>query len=143
MVVNEVFLRLLLSKLLQRICPEDVAHETVGGRLPEAVERLEVFESVQFGAQTTVDAEELLVHDRRQRQTAERLKTSLVHSLAVFVLALQLECEVIRQVSALVVAAQQPERVRVPDLKRPEVQHALDREVTTVDVVTQEEISGL
>ena len=142
-VVHEVFLCLLLTELLQRICPKNVAHEAVCRRLPEAIERLDVLESVKLWAETTVDAKELLVHDGRQRQTAERLQTCLVNLLAVLVLALQFEGEVVGQVTTLMVASQQPKSVGVPDLKRPEVKYTLDREVTTVNVVTQEEVAGL
>ena len=37
MVVDKVFLRLFLTKVLERVGPEDVAHKTVGRRLAEAV----------------------------------------------------------------------------------------------------------
>ena len=38
MVVNEVFSCLFLSELFQWICPENVAHKTVGGRFAEAID---------------------------------------------------------------------------------------------------------
>ena len=72
-----------------------------------------------------MDAEELLVHDGGERQSAEALHARVVDALGVLVLALELEGEVVRQVAALVVAAQQEQRVRVPHLERPQVQHAL------------------
>jgi hypothetical protein len=80
---------------------------------------LQVVQSVELGAQTAVYAQELLVHDRSQGQCAERVHTGFVDSFRVFVLALELECEVISQMSAFVVSTEQPERVRVPDLERP------------------------
>jgi hypothetical protein len=86
---------------------------------------LQVVQSVELGAQPTVYAQELLVHDGRQRQCAERVHACLVNGFRVFVLALELECEVVGQMPALVVAAEQPERVGVPDLQRPQVQNAL------------------
>lgn len=69
---------------------------------------LEILKCVQLGTETTVNAQKLLVHDGRKRQSAERLHARLVHSLRVLVLTLELEGEVISQVAALVVAAQQP-----------------------------------
>lgn len=66
-----------------------------------------------------MNAEELLVHDRRQRQRTEGFDARLVNPLAVFVLALEFECEVVRQMSALVIASQKPEGIRIPDLQRP------------------------
>jgi hypothetical protein len=41
------------------------------------------------------------------------------------VLALKLEGKVIGQMTAFVVAAEQPERIWVPDLERPQIKHAL------------------
>ena len=40
-------------------------------------------------------------------------------------LTFQLECKVIRQVSAFMVASKQPESIWVPDFERPKVQYAL------------------
>lgn len=50
-----------------------------------------------------MDAKELLVHNGRQRQCAEGLHAGIVYLLGVFVLAFELEGEVIRQMSAFVV----------------------------------------
>jgi hypothetical protein len=87
MIVNEELLRLFLSEFFQRISPEDVAHETVGWWFSEAIDlqvltenrfaeatttyRLDIFESVQLGTQSTMDAEKLLVHDGSKRKSAE------------------------------------------------------------------------
>jgi hypothetical protein len=38
MVVDEVFLRLFLTKVFKRIGPENVAHETMGRGLAESVD---------------------------------------------------------------------------------------------------------
>lgn len=68
-----------------------------------------------------MDTEELLVHDGGQRQRAERLDARLVDLLVVLVLAFELKREIIRKMSALVVATQQPQCVGVPDLQRPKI----------------------
>ena len=60
--------------------------------------------------------EELLVHDGRERQGTERLGTCVIYPLRIFVLAFELEGEVVGQVAAFMVATQKPERVWVPDL---------------------------
>lgn len=73
-----------------------------------------------------MNAKELLVHDRSQRQRAERFHASVVDPFGVFVLALELECEVVRQVSTFVVPPEQPEGVWVPDLERPKVKNTLE-----------------
>lgn len=74
-----------------------------------------------------MNTQELLVHNRRQRQRAEGFDASLVDFLAVLVLTFEFECEVIRKMSAFVVASQKPECVGVPDLQSPEVENALKK----------------
>lgn len=98
---------------------------------------LYILECMQLRAETTVDTEELLVHDRRQRQSAERFNARLIDPLAILVLALQLESKVVRQVTALVVTAQKPERVGIPDLQCPQVQNAL-RKVSEAHTISQQ-----
>jgi hypothetical protein len=80
---------------------------------------------VQLGTETTVNTQELLVHNSSEGKGAERLHASLVHGLGVFVLALQLEGEVIGQMATLVVTTHEPESVGVPDLESPEVENTL------------------
>lgn len=80
---------------------------------------------MQLRAETTVNAEELLVHHRRQRQGTERFKTSLINAFAVLVLTLQFESEVVCQVATLMVTPQKPKRIRIPNLQSPEVENTL------------------
>lgn len=93
----------------------------------QATHALDVLESVQLRTQTTVNAQKLLVHDGGQRQRAERLHALVIDGFRVLVLALQLEREIIGQVATLVVAAQEPKGVRVPDLQTPKVEHTLSK----------------
>lgn len=64
---------------------------------------------MQLRAETTVNAKELFVHNCRQRQRTEGFQTCLVDPFTIFVLALQLEGEVVRQVATFVITPQQPE----------------------------------
>jgi hypothetical protein len=59
------------------------------------------------------------------------------------VLAFQLESEVVGQVAALVVTTEQPQGVGIVNLERPQIQNALDAEVSSVDVITQEKVASL
>ena len=110
----------------------------------------DVVEIVYLWAESAVDAEELLVHERGQREAVERVHARVVHALRVLDLAwklkmnfafslvrmtekrvcltLLLEGEVFREMSALVVASQEEERVGVDQLQGPQVDHALDNE---------------
>ncbi|KAI8035088.1 hypothetical protein M5D96_012181 [Drosophila gunungcola] len=133
---------LLVAEVLQWVRPQQVAHGAEGGRLLEAVEPPNVLQLVYLGRKAAVHAQELLVHERRQRQAVERVHAGVVHALRVLDLALLLEGEVLGQVPALVVAAQQEQRLRIGDLQRPQIQDALDAEVAPIDVVAQEQILG-
>jgi hypothetical protein len=120
---------------------------------------LQIIQGVELWTQTTVYTQELLVHDRSQRQCAERVHACFIYCLRVLVLALELECEVISQMSAFVVSTEQPERVWVPDLQGPQIQDTLwlvnicamlacdysylDTEVTTIHIIAQKEVARL
>jgi hypothetical protein len=68
-----------------------------------------------------VYAQKLLVHDRGEWEGAKRLQACFVHALGVLVLAFSLEREVVGQVTALMVAAEEEERIWIPDLEGPKV----------------------
>ena len=119
--MNEEVACLLLTEFLQRVGPENIAHQTVSGGFLKAIDSFDILKGVQLWAETAVDTEELLVHDRRQRQRAERFDAGLVDLFAVFMLAFEFKGEIIRKMSALVVATQQPQCVGIPDLQRPEI----------------------
>ncbi len=103
----------------------------------------EVIKSMKLRAEATVNAEELLVHNSSQRQAAEGLDAGVVNSLGVCVPTFQLEGEVVCQVAAFVIAPEEPERVWVMDLERPQVEHAFDAEVASIYIVSKEEIASL
>lgn len=88
MVVDKVLGGILLvSKVLERVRPENVAHEAVGGGLPEAVDRTKVVKGMELGGEAAVDAEELLVHNGGEGQVAKRVHAGIVDRLRVLVLA--------------------------------------------------------
>lgn len=90
-----------------------------------------------------MNAQELLVHDGREWQRTETFHASIVNFFRVLVFALEFEREVVGQMSAFVVSPQEEKSVRVPDLERPQVQHALDGEVTSIDIISQEQIASI
>lgn len=84
-VVDEIVCSFLLPKFLQRIGPQDIAHETMSRRLTEAINlfprfrtqsdvrmynkstyRLDIFQGMQLWAETPMNAKKLFVHNRRQ-----------------------------------------------------------------------------
>jgi hypothetical protein len=58
-------------------------------------------------------------------------------------LAFEFEGEVVSQVATFMVSSQQPEGLGVMDLETPEVEDTLYAEVASIDIVTEEEVSGL
>jgi hypothetical protein len=86
MVVDEEVVGLLLSKLLERVGPENITHQAVRGWFPETINlcqlaiapttstltyALQVIQCMELGAQAAVYAQELLVHNCSQGQCAE------------------------------------------------------------------------
>lgn len=71
MIMHKELGRLFLSKLFQGISPQKIAHQAMCWWLPEAVDLAQVVKSVELGRKTSVNAQELLVHDRSQGQRAE------------------------------------------------------------------------
>lgn len=85
--MHKKFRRFFLSKLFQGIGPQKIAHQAMCWWLPETVDLAQVVKSVELRRKTTMNAQELLVHDRSQRQRAEGLHTGIIHPLGVLVLA--------------------------------------------------------
>ena len=61
---------------------------------------------MQLRTETTMDAEELLVHDSGQWQRTEGFHTSIIDTLSVLVFTLEFEREVIRQMPTFMVPPQ-------------------------------------
>ena len=66
---------------------------------------LKIIQGMQFGTQSSVNAQKLFVHDSCEGESTERLHASFVNLLGIFVLAFELEGEIIGQMSALVVSS--------------------------------------
>ena len=89
-----------------------------------------------------MNTEELVVDEGAEGECLEGCYRGLVELEAVLALALELEGEVLCQLAALVVPADEEEGVLVEDLQRVEVEEDLDREGPPVHVVPKEEVSG-
>jgi hypothetical protein len=89
---------------------------------------------VEFGRETTVNTQELFIHDGSKRKVAEGVHARVVDGLRVLVLALELEREVVGQVTTLVVTTEKEEGVGVPHLERPEVENTLKSKLAVDDM---------
>ena len=74
---------------------------------------------MDFRRKSSVNAKELLVHQRGQWQTVEGVHAGIVDAFRVFYLTLRLEGEIFAEMPAFVVASQEEQRVGVKDLQRP------------------------
>lgn len=104
---------------------------------------LKIVQGVKLWRQSSVNAEKLFVHNSRQWQGTERFHACLVDILRVLVLTLQLEGEIISQMATLVVTTKKPQAVWIPDLQGPEVEHTLNGKVSAINIVSEEEVSGV
>ncbi len=80
---------------------------------------------MQLWTKSTVDAQKLLVHDGCKGKRTERVHARFVDRLGILVLAFELEREIVRQVSTLMVSPEEPQGVWVPYLEGPKIQYAL------------------
>lgn len=97
---------------------------------------------VEIRAQTTVHGENLLVDDRRNRQTVEAVGESLPELDVVSPLALVVETIDTVDRGTLVVAAQNEEILGVLDLVCQEQANGFERLLATIHVVPKEEVVG-
>ena len=90
-----------------------------------------------------MDAEVLSIHDGSQRKTIEGLHAGVVDLLVVLDEALGLEGEILAQMPAFVIAANQMDRVLVENLEGPKIKDDFDAEIAAIHVVSEKEVSGL
>lgn len=114
--------------------------ETHIGRTHDAADLLH---RVQVWAQTTVHGEDLLVDDGGNGQAVETVRKRLPQLDVVPALALVVEAINAVDGGALVVATQDEEVFGVLDLVGQQQADGLERLLSTVDVVTEEEVVGL
>jgi hypothetical protein len=113
--VDRVFM--LMPIIYDRICPEQIAQQTMRTRFLEAIEAMKVFEGDEFWGDATVYAEEAAVDEGSDWQCTEGLYACIVNSCRIFVETFALEREIACQVFAFVVATKQRQLRRIPKLE--------------------------
>ena len=127
-----------------RIRPQQIAHGPFVRDLLYPVQRADVVQRVDTRGEAAVQAEDLVVDERRQGQVVEEVGEEFPHvRVAVFAQALVVEAVDLRDLARLVVAAQDGDALGVADFERDEEGHRLDGEVAAVDVVAHEEVVGV
>ena len=131
------------ADFLVGVRPQEVAKQTLVGDVGGPHDPPDLLHGLQVGGETSVAAEDLLVDDGGQREAVEAVGEGLPQLDVVPPLALVVEAVDAVDASALVVASQQEEVLRVLDLVRQQQRDRLQRLLASVDVIPQEEVVGL
>jgi hypothetical protein len=127
---------------LLRIGPKQVAKQTVLGNLSRPCDLLQLSYSDKFGRETSVHAENLVIDEGRNGHAIENILELFPDADWVAALALIVEAIDSIDLSALVVTAQQEEVLLEFDLVREQKNDCLQRILSTIDIVSKEEIIG-
>ena len=126
---------------LLRVRPQQVAHGPILRDLCEARQRADLIDRVDRGREPAVHAEDCAVDQRREREVVEEVGEEPPDvRAAVFPHALVVEAVDLRDLPALVVAADQRDAVGVADLEGQEEEEGLDGVVAPIDEVAEEEV---
>jgi hypothetical protein len=131
------------SNVLVRIGPKEITQETAVGDISRPHDATNLLHGVQVRAQTTVHGEDLLVDDSGDGKAVEAIGKGLPQLDVVATLALVVKAIDTVDRGALVVTSEDEEVFGVLDLVGEEQADGLKRLLTSVDVITEEEVVGL
>jgi hypothetical protein len=131
------------SNVLIGIGPQKIAEKTAVRNISRAHNPADLLHRVEIRAQTTVHGEDLLVNDSGDRKAVEAVGESLPQLDVIATLALVVESIDAVDRGALVVTSEDEEVFGVLDLVGEEQADGLKRLLTSVDVITEEEVIGL
>jgi len=126
--------------VLVGVGPEEVAQEPRVWHVRRPHDALDLFQRVQFGRESPVHADDLLVDQRGDGQAVEAVCERLPNANVVPAFALVVEPVDTVDRGALVVASQQEEVLWVLYLVCEQQTHRLQRLLPTVHVVAQEQV---
>lgn len=127
-----------------RVTPHEVAHSAVMWHLLLPVDRAYLIQRIDARAQTAMDAEDFVINDGCKSQVVEDV-CAVPPDIdgAVLSQALVVETIHLSDLSALVVASNQSDSLRVPHLEGQEEQECLHRVEASVDEVAHEQVVGV
>lgn len=129
------------TQSLIRVRPDQVTHWALLWDLLNAILLSNLVDVVDTWGETTVEAKHLLVNKGSQWQVVEELGEDLPHvSITILSQAFVIKSIHLRDSACLVVSSEDMDTGWVADLVCDQKGHGLDRVVTTIDVVTHEEV---
>ena len=127
-----------------RVRPEQVANRALVRHLLLSIESLDLVKCIYAGRESTVQAENFIGYDSCQRQIVEQLDEHPPNiRMAIFAQTLIIEAVNLSDLARLVVAAQNRDAVRIAHLQRNEKGDRLDTVMTTVNIISHEQIIGV
>ena len=130
------------NKTLIRVRPEEIANQTSISNVTGADNLLDLIHDCEFGGEATVAAEDFLVDDAGDGEAVEGVGEGLPELDVVAALALVEEAIDTVDGGALVVTAEDEEVFGELDLEGEDEADAFETLLTTIDVVTEEEVVG-
>mmetsp|Transcript_46806 Transcript_46806/g.100246 ORF Transcript_46806/g.100246 Transcript_46806/m.100246 type:complete len:256 (-) Transcript_46806:193-960(-) len=132
------------ATLVFGVAPEKVAHGPLVRDLLDSVDLPNVIQGLDVGRESSVLAEDLVVHQGRERQVVEEVGEALPCArAAILAHTLVVEAIDLGDLSAFVVPPEHCDSFPEPHLEAEEQRDALHREVPSVYIVAQEEIVGV
>lgn len=119
------------------VTPEQIAHGPLVRNFLDPIERTNVVQSIDRGAQTAVQAEDLVLDKSGERKVVEKIgKVFPDIGIAVFAQALVVKPIHLCDLAGLVVSSENGDSLGVTDFEADKKCDGLYRVVATVDIVT-------
>jgi len=119
------------------VTPQQVTHWSFMWHFLDTVQSSNVVKGINAGRQTTVETEDLVVDQCRQRQVIEEVGKVLPDvRVAVFTQTFVVEAVDLRDLSGFVVSTENGDALWVANLESHKKSDGLDGEITSVNVIT-------
>jgi len=114
------------------------------GHLLYSVESADVVKGINAGRQAAVQAEDLIVDKGGEREVVEKIREGFPHvGISILSEAFIVESVHLSDLAGFVIATENRNALRIPNLQGDKQSHSLHREIATIDVVAHEEIIGI
>lgn len=124
--------------------PEQVAHGALVGDLLDAVELADVIEGINAGGEAAVQTENGVFDEGGEGEVVEEVSKEFPYiGTAVFADAFVVKAVNLSNLSALVVASQYKDAIRVSNFPTDQEGNRFNGVVATIDVITSKEIVGI